>query len=58
MILLVKKTAMPKFSALEKLRKEKHKFEASLIYMSSKNLLDRATRKKIKEVKYIWLTLL
>lgn len=41
----MKKTAMPKFSALEKLRKEKHKFEASLIYMSSKNLLDRATRK-------------
>lgn len=30
----MKKIAMPKFSALEQLRKEQHKFEASLIYMS------------------------
>lgn len=50
----MKKMAMPKFSALEKLRKEKHKSETSLIYMSSKNLLNRATRKN--KVNYIWLT--
>lgn len=45
---------MPKFSALEKLREEKHKFEDSFIYMSRICLSE--PQEKTKEVKYIWLT--
>lgn len=50
----MKKIAMPKFSALEKPRKEKHKLEASLIYMSRICLSE--PQEKIREVKYSWPT--
>lgn len=52
----MKKIAMPRFSALEKSRKEKPKFEAGLIYMSRICLTE--PQENIEEVKYIWLTLL